>query len=132
MNSAEKKDTKQVIVVRKDLNMRKGKIASQVAHASLGIFTQNAEILTNNLTLTINEETKAWLKSSFAKIVVSCNSEQELIDIYNKARASNLLTCLITDSGKTEFNNVPTKTTCAIGPAFCEEIDKITGHLPLL
>lgn len=124
--------TKQVIVVRKDLNMRKGKIASQVAHASLGIFTKDAKILADKLTTTITKEAKEWFESSFAKIVVGCESEQELIEIYNKALVNKIPACLITDSGKTEFNNIPTKTTCAIGPALCEDIDKITGHLPLL
>lgn len=32
------KDIKQVIVVRTDLNMRKGKMCSQVAHASMKVF----------------------------------------------------------------------------------------------
>ena len=39
---------------------------------------------------------------------------------------------LITDSGKTEFNGVPTNTCLAIGPDYVDEINKITGHLNLL
>lgn len=49
-----------------------------------------------------------------------------------KKQKNNLNVSLVTDSGRTEFGGVPTKTCLAIGPNKIEEIDKITGHLPLL
>ena len=72
------------------------------------------------------------MESSFTKITVSVDSEDELIDIYNKAKDAGLTVHLITDSGLTEFHGIPTKTCLAIGPNFSEKIDPITGHLKLL
>ncbi len=127
---------KQVIVMRKDLNMRKGKMVAQGAHASLAAMLTafNRTYARDTLTLSTPDEcTILWLSNSFTKVCVYVNSEQELIDIYNKANANkDIPSALITDAGKTEFNGVPTKTCCAIGPAYEEDIDKITGGLPLL
>jgi PTH2 family peptidyl-tRNA hydrolase len=55
-----------------------------------------------------------------------------LDEIYRKAIDSGLPAALVVDSGKTEFHGVPTKTCCAIGPAWKEEVDLITGNLSLL
>jgi PTH2 family peptidyl-tRNA hydrolase len=113
---------KQVLVIRKDLNMRKGKIAAQAAHASLKATLANL----------YHPEVKAWLDSAFTKICVSVDSEEELQSIVDAAIADGLITAVITDSGRTEFNGVPTVTCAAVGPASEEQIDKITGHLKLL
>ena len=113
---------KQVIVVRKDLKMRKGKIAAQVAHGSLGVTLANLE----------HPDVEEWLAGAFTKICVSCDSEEELLELEALATAKNVINCLITDSGKTEFHGVPTNTVLAIGPAKPEVLDEITGHLQLL
>ena len=74
-----------------------------------------------------------WLNvDRSAKICVGVDSEQELIDIYNKAKAVGIICSLITDAGLTQFNGTPTKTVVAIGPDESEKIDKITGGLKLL
>lgn len=109
--------------MRKDLNMRKGKMVAQGAHASLSAFLSIKDK---------DDAVKDWLTSGFTKICVSVNSEEELIEIYNKARAKGLNCAMITDAGRTEFNGVPTKTCCAIGPNWAEEIDPITNKLSLL
>lgn len=133
------KEMKQVIVVRKDLNMRKGKIASQAAHASLGVVVNLLHDRTKEkkgdsyyLGGSVPAAVYDWLQGPFTKIVVSCDSEEELMALHLEAKKNGILTCLITDAGKTEFDNVPTKTTCAIGPGEVQEINKITGHLQLL
>lgn len=133
---------KQVIVMRKDLNMRKGKMCAQAAHSSMKVFfdrmkhqRESGTILDQNslnYELNVTLEMKEWIDGIFTKICVSVDSEQELIDIYNKAKEANLPCSLIEDNGLTEFNGIKTKTCCAIGPAQSEEIDKITGHLKLL
>lgn len=134
-----KKEAKQVIVVRKDLNMRKGKIAAQVAHASMGALLKDSfEYYTESklkyIALPMDQHSAkfAWLDGPFTKICVYVDSEEELLGIRDKAEAAGILNCLITDAGKTEFNGVPTKTCLAIGPAWVEEVDKLTGHLKLL
>jgi PTH2 family peptidyl-tRNA hydrolase len=130
------RDTKQVIVMRKDLNMRKGKMIAQGAHASLAVFTQDATVDGDELRCELTDAMKAWLGPTegprFAKICVSVTSEAALDEVVAKARAAGLPCALITDSGKTEFHGVPTKTCCAVGPGWVDEIDAITGELPLL
>lgn len=125
---------KQVIVVRKDLNMRKGKIAAQVAHASMGAVlnyrSYNDDCIEINLTE--NYALEQWINGLFTKICVSVDSEAELLEIYDNALTAQVNVKLITDAGLTEFNGVPTKTCLAIGPDYPEHIDFLTKHLKLL
>jgi PTH2 family peptidyl-tRNA hydrolase len=126
--------SKQVIVMRADLNMRKGKMIAQGSHASISWLVERVKFNIANETesLSVNEEEENWISGEFTKICVQVKSEAELIDIYNKAREAGLSCSLITDAGHTEFNGVPTITCCAIGPNWSSEIDAITSHLPLL
>lgn len=125
--------TKQVIVVRTDLNMRKGKIGAQVAHASMQALLNYANWDSeNSIKISMPEPMVDWLKGSFTKIVVSVKSEDELIEIYFKAKEKNIPCSLIVDAGLTEFHGVPTKTAVAIGPDISKTINEITGHLSLL
>ena len=121
--------TKQVIVMRNDLNMRKGKMIAQGSHASISFLTRRIK---SSGKLKVSAAEQDWLDGSFAKICVRVDSEEELLDVFNKAKVAGLEAHLITDSGKTEFNGVPTNTCIAIGPDYCSKIDKITGNLQLL
>lgn len=112
---------KQLLVMRKDLGMRRGKEIAQGAHASMKATLENLE----------HPSVKAWLDGPFAKIAVSVDSEEELLGIVEKAKDAGLITATIIDSGRTEFNGHPTLTCAAIGPASSEELDPITGHLKL-
>lgn len=126
-------DAKQVIVMRKDLGMRKGKMIAQGAHASLKIFVDRATVTDHALAIPLDEPTRAWLVSGrFTKVCVSVDSEAELTAIVEKAQAAGVPCALIVDSGRTEFHGVPTKTCCAVGPAWADAVDAITGSLPLL
>lgn len=113
---------KQVIVMRNDLNMRKGKMIVQGCHASMKAALENLD----------TEEVMYWLKGKFAKIAVRADSLQELLQIKKDAEDAGLITALIIDDGRTEFDGVKTPTCIAVGPAKIEDIDKITGHLKLL
>lgn len=124
--------TKQVIVLRKDLGMRKGKMAAQAAHASMKVFFDRASFADNEMLILLDDAMEDWSKGSFAKIVVGVESEEDLLDIYDQAKASNLPCALIKDAGRTEFNGVPTHTAVAVGPAEVGNIDPITGDLKLL
>jgi len=131
------KEPKQVIVFRKDLNVRKGKFASQVAHASLKVFFDwgnwnDSEDRDFYRIDGMTNEMKDWIDGLFTKIVVSCDSEQELDELYKQAKEKGLPCSMIIDAGLTEFNGVPTKTCIAIGPANPDNIDEITKHLKLL
>ena len=127
------KESKQMLIVRKDLNMRKGKIAAQCAHASMKAILDQMQSKNGKMTLDLSDEAlKGWIDGKFTKICVSVDSEKELHEIFGKAKTAGLTCAMITDAGLTEFGGVPTKTCCAIGPDYSEIIDSITGHLPLL
>ena len=149
-------NTKQVIVFRKDLlkgpnAIRKGKFGAQVAHASLGAlltcFSVHKEELIKfgtidvepgqiqyeyNLTFDKDSVLDDWLNGKFTKIVVSVDSDEELIALNKALDGTYIPHALITDAGLTEFHGVPTNTCLGIGPYVAEEIDKFTGNLPLL
>lgn len=109
---------KQAIVVRKDLGMSPGKVAAQVAHASIGAWKNAGD-----------RARKAWEKEGAKKVVLQVSSLEELLEL--KERAGKLPACLIKDAGMTEIP--PGTATClGIGPAAEEEIDRITGQLKLL
>ncbi len=125
-------DVKQVVVVRRDLNMRKGKLAAQVAHASMKFLVEGYVRGSDKLETRLDKPEVAWLSNAFTKVVVSCDSEQELLDLMSEARRRGVIVHSITDAGRTEFHGVPTLTCCAFGPDHAEKIDPITGHLKLL
>ncbi len=115
-------ELKQMIVMRKDLNMRKGKLVAQGAHASMKATLKNFG----------HPNVAKWLEGKFTKIAVSVDSEEELFAVMNKAKEAGLIVELITDAGLTEFNGVATNTCIAVGPASHEDLLPITGHLKLL
>jgi peptidyl-tRNA hydrolase, PTH2 family len=124
---------KQVIVMRKDLNMRKGKMIAQGAHASLKVLLdRRTQATDSDLTLSVTPAMAAWLGGTFTKVCVSVTSEAELDAIFARARDAGLSCAMIVDAGRTEFGGVPTRTCCAIGPDWSEDVDAVTGQLPLL
>lgn len=139
------KNTKQVIVIRKDLNMRTGKIAAQASHASIAFLTKGMRAsYTHDYSTTLGvfetrhynteqaEEITHWLENSFRKICVYVNSEEELHELHQKALDNRLISYIIEDNGATEFNGVKTFTALAIGPHWDEKFIGLTDHLPLL
>lgn len=114
------KEYKQVIVVRTDLKMGKGKIAAQVAHASLCSFLKSSK-----------KARKEWLNHGASKSVVKVRSKEELLDIYKKAKSKKLPVCIIKDAAKTQLKH-PDYTAVGIGPEENKKIDEITKKLKLL
>ena len=132
---------KQVIVMRTDLKMRKGKMIAQGAHASMKVFFDRIPQREKGwpdgyaritVPMAIDRPMFDWLEGIFTKVCLRVESEAELDAIYETALMADLPCALIVDAGKTEFKGIPTKTCCAIGPAMPSEIDPITGHLKLL
>lgn len=156
---------KQVIVVRRDLNMRRGKEDAQASHASLAFLTrrlqkqydyENPKIVyeekidpATGKTIKVPSAAATgrrgprpikdlfrpveweWMQGIFKKVVVQVNSLEELLQIYEQAKAAGLEAHLIEDSGLTEFHGEKTATCVGIGPDDEEKIDAITRHLPL-
>lgn len=112
---------KQVIVIRKDLKMRRGKEIAQGSHASMAFLLKKGG----------NKNMEEWIKTGQAKVCLQAHSEKELLELYQEALNKGLEAHIITDAGRTEFGGVPTKTCIAIGPNKDEEINKVTGHLKL-
>lgn len=132
-------EVKQVIVIRKDLKMRRGKECAQAAHASmkvlLDLMPEDTSLINHtsrSIILRRGSPLSQWLDGQFTKVVVYVNSEEELFMLRAMAKEEGLRHALITDAGKTEFHGEPTNTALAIGPDYSEKIDKITGGLPLL
>ncbi len=129
---------KQVIVIRKDINMRKGKMCAQSSHASMKVFLDNMEIFPDGDNTyyakidNITSEMKEWLTESFTKVVVSVNSEEEIYELADKATKANIPHAVIIDNGFTEFRGNKTTTCIAIGPDDSDKIDELTGGLSLL
>jgi len=136
--------TKQVIVMRTDLRnsngqkLRTGKFVAQGSHASLGALLKCFRKYSTSDDTTIYQTEfgkdsvlNEWLNGIFTKVCLSVESEKELLDIYNSI-PDEIPKALITDSGLTEFNGIPTNTCIGIGPWVSEEIDKYTKHLKLM
>jgi len=123
---------KQVIIWRKDLKVRKGKLAAQVAHAAMAFLIHGIKFngtCDAKYKFNPSKEQEYWMKNSFTKIVLGCDSEEELIELYEKAVLEGLEAHIITDNGDTEFHGVPTRTCLVIGPDLSSRIDPTTGHL---
>ena len=149
---------RQVIVMRTDLQMRKGKMIAQGAHASMKVLLDRSQLSNAHeapilgpsgeddfnrimrevrnaepplLKVTLTPSMQDWILGLFTKICVRVDSEADLMEVYEKAREAQLPCALIQDSGLTEFKE-PTYTCCAIGPAAKSALDPITGALKLL
>ncbi|AAR39098.1 NEQ244 [Nanoarchaeum equitans Kin4-M] len=112
---------KQVIVCRK-LDIGKGKLCAQVAHASLDaalkVYRNNKELFDR------------WYREGAKKVVLKVNSLEELLDIAKKAMEKGIVVSIIRDAGKTQVS--PGTIICiALGPDEDEKIDQITGNLKL-
>ena len=121
-----------MIVMRHDLKMRRGKQIAQGAHASMSFICRHLQEAGSVSLEDFTDAQRAWLTGACAKVCCRVDSEEELLEIHDKALENGLEVHLITDSGKTEFHGEPTNTCLAIGPDDSEKIDEITGHLQLL
>jgi len=123
-------EVKQVIVVRKDLNMRRGKEIAQGSHAvSHWMMTELLAAVQENRPPRLTPVQLEWASNGrWAKVVLQAESHEQLLAIRDAAQEAGLDVRLITDSGKTEFNGIPTDTCLCIGPDLNEKIDAITGR----
>lgn len=148
-------NVKQVIVVRDDLKMRKGKFAAQVAHASMKVFfdrdvgamvglvprvpvtiqpsadceVDHVHLYSDvpQLVVFLDPVMADWVRGVFAKVVLLVDDEAALLEVLRLATEAGLPCAMIEDLGFTEFHGQVTKTAVAVGPARVEDIDVITG-----
>jgi PTH2 family peptidyl-tRNA hydrolase len=119
------RDMKLVFVVRTDLGIGKGKLASQCAHAAVSCYRK--------LLSTSPKTLKLWEQMGQPKIVLKAEEEGEqyLLHLCDKAKALGLVTAIVRDAGRTQVES-GTITVLGIGPGKCHLIDQITKHLKLL
>ena len=124
---------KQVIVMRKDLNLSKGRLVTQGAHASVAFLTDKMKANLSNPEalwwVNLSQAEKEWVYGTFYKVCLSVDSENELLDIGHKAVMLGLSVKYIEET--TGFDK-PTFTCLAIGPDYSSKIDPVTKHLKLL
>ncbi len=113
---------KQIIALRNDIEMSKGKLVVQGAHAAVA-----AVMITRNKKPFFVHR---WFKEGQKKVVIRINTLEELLEIKKKAEEMDIPCALIQDRGLTELEP-GTITALGIGPAPERVIDKITGDLPL-
>lgn len=139
--------------------MPAGKLAAQVAHASMSFLSRglqkrfivadhdpwgadcwlgshnpkpvHTEAPLEERSIYVNEELALWLDGSFTKVVVSVPDEETLLKVYTMAGTYGCRRSLICDEGRTVFNGVSTNTCVGIGPNYIEKVDAVTKSLPL-
>ncbi|XP_019432243.1 PREDICTED: peptidyl-tRNA hydrolase 2, mitochondrial isoform X2 [Lupinus angustifolius] len=116
-------DLKMVLIVRQDLKMKPGKIASQCAHAATGMY---AELMQSGRSIL-----RRWEQCGQAKIVVTCRNQQEMNNLKEAADSIGLPTFVVADAGRTQVL-AGSKTVLAVGPGPKSIVDSVTGKLPLL
>ena len=111
---------KQVMIVRTDLKMRKGKIAAQCCHGAIGAYKKSPA-----------DKIRKWENEAYAKVVCKVPTVDELLALKRHADEKGLANYLVVDAGRTQ---IPTSsvTVLAIGPDEDEIIDEVTGDLKLL
>jgi PTH2 family peptidyl-tRNA hydrolase len=111
---------KQCLVIRSDLRMSCGKMCAQTAHAALLAY-ERADTVSR----------RKWMAEGQKKVVLKVASERDLYELRALAEAAGIAAALVQDAGMTE---IPpgTMTALGLGPAKAEDLDRITGSLPLL
>ena len=133
-------ENKMVIVMRRDLHMRKGKIAAQAGHACVEAVLAAAR--RDGLAAKLSEDTwteeecrrfplLGWLSEGEKKVCVYVDGEDALMDIDRRLKEAGILSAVICDAGHTEFHGEATLTCLATEPAPDERLDPVTGVLPL-
>lgn len=115
-------EIKMVVAVRRDLDLGKGKMAAQVAHAAVSCALKSEK----------NDKKvfKEWVRTGQRKIVVKVDSLEAIYRLKDDAERSGITTAMITDAGLTQI--APGTVTClGLGPADEDVIDPLTSMLKL-
>ena len=128
--------TKQVLIIRTDLKMRRGKEIAQCAHASGACLFSSARrgfipFIWNAIKFYFSEASRVWMQDFYTKVTLQASSEQELLNVQRLCDIQGLRTALIRDAGKTAcgegMKGQEIVTALCVGPNFSNEIDSITG-----
>jgi PTH2 family peptidyl-tRNA hydrolase len=119
------------------MGMNKGKFGAQCAHAAMAWLTRRMHktgqtrvskgMLMIEYVAELSIPESDWKEELFTKVVLGVETEEELLDTFERAKAAGIEAHLITDAGLTEFGGVPTNTAVGLGPDYAGRIDIITG-----
>ena len=138
--------SKQMIVMRRDLKMRKGKIAAQAGHACVEAVLMalaregrlgEVRVTPDQSWIYLEDEgapatpLSDWFDAGVAKVCVYVDSEEELLALHRRAQEAGVLSSLICDAGMTEFHGEATYTCLALEPLPRDRADELKGNLPL-
>lgn len=138
--------SKQMIVMRRDLRMRKGKIAAQSGHACVEATLMalaregrlgQVRVTDDQSWVYLDDEgteptpLSDWFDAGVAKVCVYVDGEDALLDVARQGRERGFAVALVRDAGLTEFHGETTYTCLAFEPLPASKIDPITGSLPL-
>jgi PTH2 family peptidyl-tRNA hydrolase len=112
---------KLAVVVRTDLDMGRGKIAAQVAHATVAAVLGNPD----------GADLATWLRDGQPTVVLKVTTAEHLRDVVRQGQAAGLPVEFVNDAGRTQVTP-GTLTCCALGPAESRRIDAVTARLSLL
>ena len=132
---------KQLIIVRNDLRskLRHGKLAAQVAHASMAAFLKDKAVFYNmiegkvadaELRLRLSSDQFEWIDGPFTKVVLRADDLEHLQKLEQLARNADIPVFVINDAGRTVFNE-PTITCMGVGPFDSEILDQLFSELKM-
>jgi PTH2 family peptidyl-tRNA hydrolase len=110
---------KQAIAVRTDVGMGTGKLAAQVAHASLSAYEDTDE-----------RDRREWKGEGQKKVVLRVDGEDDVFALADAAEREGLPHAVVRDAGHTQLDP-GTVTAVAVGPGRDDVVDRVTGDLPL-
>jgi peptidyl-tRNA hydrolase len=114
-------------VVRSDLAMAPGKLASQAGHAFLGAFLQNQD------SQVLSDYHKDLPESPGTKVVLKAPSLYAIERAKEELKQLGVPHFLVVDSGcQNFFNGEPTVTALGFGPVRKSQLGKITKRLNVL
>lgn len=115
-------ELKQVIIVRADIEMGRGKAAAQVGHAAVSSYLECLKAH--------KDVAQEWLESGQRKIVLKVDTEEALVKFYEAFKFKKVPCSLVSDAGLTQLPP-GTKTALGVGPWNSADIDILTRGLKL-
>jgi len=127
-------NTRMTLVVRKDLQLPAGLLASQATHMAMGFIqdeVKNGDL--NMVHIPVSTTQRDWIKDPYISIL-AVNCFEDLISIIKDAHDKGLPTFIWDDtipSPTFEGDYMYAKVGVAIGPADFDKIKIVTGKLSL-
>ena len=115
-------EVKQVIIVRADREMGRGKAAAQCGHAAVSGYLECLKAH--------KDVAQEWLQSGQKKIVLKVDGDEALVRFYEAFKFKKIPCSLVSDAGLTQLPP-GTRTALGVGPWKSDEIDILTRGLKL-